>query len=254
MARRRDKLVAATDTSLPPFRTFLRLDCLIISVSLRSLDLMFIRLKKQINEPPSYKEALLYHFWHKAMLEEFSALQKQHTWSLVSLPPAKNAIGCKWVFKVKRNSDGIIASSGYLLSQSKYANDILLKAGLSSCKPCSSPIFVKPSTPPNASLPFSNPALYRSIVGALQYLIITRPNLSVFVNQAYQFMHAPTIGNFVAVKRILKFVQGTLTHGLSFSPSTFDVNGYSYSNWVGDVHDRKSTFGYCVFFGSNLVS
>ena len=43
------------------------------------------------------------------MLDEFHALQKQNTWSLVSLPPTNHAFGCKWVFKVKRNSDGSIA-------------------------------------------------------------------------------------------------------------------------------------------------
>ncbi|XP_028078302.1 uncharacterized protein LOC114280165 [Camellia sinensis] len=145
-------------------------------------------------------------------------------------------------------------SSGYLLSQSKYAKEILLKAGLSSCKSCPSPISVKPSVPPNAALPFSDPALYRSIVGALQYLTITRPDLSLSVNQACQHMHAPTIEHFAAVKRILRYVQGTITHGLSFSSSTFDVHGYSDSNWAGDVLDRKSTTGYCVFLGSNLVS
>jgi hypothetical protein len=42
------------------------------------------------------------------MDEEFSALQRQHTWSLVPLPPGKNIVGCKWVFKLKKNSDGTI--------------------------------------------------------------------------------------------------------------------------------------------------
>ncbi|XP_028063232.1 uncharacterized protein LOC114266531 [Camellia sinensis] len=145
-------------------------------------------------------------------------------------------------------------TAGYFLSQQKYAKDILLKAGLSACKPCSSPIFVKPSTPPNASLPFDNPALYRSLVGALQYLTITRPDLSLAVNQACQHMHAPTVGHFAAVKRILRFVQGTLPHGLHYTPSTFDLHGFSDANWAGDIHDRKSISGYCVFLGNNLVS
>ncbi|GMP85028.1 hypothetical protein CsSME_00038340 [Camellia sinensis var. sinensis] len=117
-------------------------------------------------------------------------------------------------------------SIGYFLSQQKYANDIILKAGLSACKPCSSPIFVKPNTPPNASLPFDNPALYRSLVGALQYLTITRPDLSLAVDQACQHMHALT---------------GTLPYGLTFTPNTFDLHGFSDANWAGDIHDRKST-------------
>lgn len=60
-------------------------------------------------EPPSHKEDLLSPIWHQAVTEELDALHKQHTWSLVSLPSGKTAIGCKWVFKVKRNSDGTIA-------------------------------------------------------------------------------------------------------------------------------------------------
>ncbi|GMP55605.1 hypothetical protein CsSME_00020374 [Camellia sinensis var. sinensis] len=61
------------------------------------------------SEPPSHTEALLSPIWLKAMQAEFDALHQQHTWSLVCLPPGKTAIGCKWVFKVKRNSDGTIA-------------------------------------------------------------------------------------------------------------------------------------------------
>lgn len=145
-------------------------------------------------------------------------------------------------------------STGYVLSQQKYAEDILRKAGLADCKPCPSPISVKPSFPPDSSAPFSDPALYRSLVGALQYLTITRPDISLAVNHSCQHMHAPTIGHFAAVKRLLRFVKGSIGHGLTYSPSSFDVQAYSDSNWAGDVFDRKSTSGYCIFLGSNLVS
>ncbi|XP_028105082.1 uncharacterized protein LOC114304112 [Camellia sinensis] len=126
-------------------------------------------------------------------------------------------------------------ASGYLLSQSKYAKDIFLKAGLFSCKPCPSIVSVKPRNPSNASLPFHNPTIYNSIVGALQYLTIARPDISLAVNQACQYMHSPIVGHLVAVKRILIFVHGTFTHGLTFTHSTFDVHGYSDSNWQGTM-------------------
>ncbi|XP_028108194.1 uncharacterized protein LOC114307033 [Camellia sinensis] len=145
-------------------------------------------------------------------------------------------------------------AAGYVLSQTKYAQDILQKAGLADCKPCSSLISIKPTPPPNAAQSFSDPALYRSLVGALQYLTITRPDISFAVNQSCQHMHSPTVGHFAAVKRLLRFVKGTLTHGLSYSPSSFDVHAFSDSNWAGDLLDRKSTSGYCIFLGSNLVS
>ncbi|GMP83785.1 hypothetical protein CsSME_00037577 [Camellia sinensis var. sinensis] len=74
------------------------------------------------------------------------------------------------------------SGSTIVLSQKKYAQDILLKAGMLDCKACSSPIFVKPVLPANSDEPFANPSVYRSVVGALQYLTITRPAISFAVN------------------------------------------------------------------------
>ncbi|GMP68371.1 hypothetical protein CsSME_00028007 [Camellia sinensis var. sinensis] len=76
--------------------------------------------------------------------------------------------------------------SSYVLSQHKYASEILAKAGMTSCKPCNTPIVVKPFTTLSNSLFFHQHELYRSLVGALQYLTITRPDLSLAVNQVCQ--------------------------------------------------------------------
>ena len=59
-------------------------------------------------EPKSVKQALQDTKWFAAMIDEFQVFQKNNTWTLVSLPPQRNAIGCKWVFRVKENSDGSI--------------------------------------------------------------------------------------------------------------------------------------------------
>lgn len=61
------------------------------------------------SEPASYKLSLQSPVWTAAMQEKYQALMKQGTWSLVPPPPSKTPIGCKWVFKVKKNSDGTIA-------------------------------------------------------------------------------------------------------------------------------------------------
>ncbi|XP_070660545.1 uncharacterized protein [Malus domestica] len=60
-------------------------------------------------EPATYKSALKVPVWLNAMNEELNALYSQKTWSLVDLPPNKNLVGCKWIFKVKKNADGSIA-------------------------------------------------------------------------------------------------------------------------------------------------
>lgn len=56
-------------------------------------------------EPSSVKEALKDPAWFAAMEEEYHALLKNETWSLVSFPQNKNPINCKWVFRVKKNAD-----------------------------------------------------------------------------------------------------------------------------------------------------
>ncbi|XP_058209850.1 uncharacterized mitochondrial protein AtMg00810-like [Rhododendron vialii] len=150
------------------------------------------------------------------------------------------------------DSCGVVGGESSL---DRYAKEILHKAGLSECKPCSSPSMVKASVlPSDSSAPFAFPALFRSIVGALQYLTITRPGIAFSVNQACQHMHAPTVANFAAVKRLLRYLKGTLEHGLVYQPSFFALNAYSDSDWAGNYHDHKSSSGYYVFLGDNLIS
>ncbi|XP_019251305.1 PREDICTED: uncharacterized protein LOC109230239 [Nicotiana attenuata] len=62
----------------------------------------------QQNGPSSYEEAAIDPAWQAAMTQEFEALYSNHTWDLVALPPGKQAIGCKWVYKVKHKADGSI--------------------------------------------------------------------------------------------------------------------------------------------------
>ena len=62
-----------------------------------------------ITEPPSFKIAIQYQQWCKAMDEKFAALQRQGTWSLMPHSPTQNVVGCKWVFKLKHNNDGSIS-------------------------------------------------------------------------------------------------------------------------------------------------
>ncbi|WVY93987.1 hypothetical protein V8G54_033075 [Vigna mungo] len=61
-----------------------------------------------IIEPTSFKEACQHYHWQQAMLAEIQALEKNQTWSLVRLPPKKNVVGCKWVYKTKLNAAGSI--------------------------------------------------------------------------------------------------------------------------------------------------
>ena len=96
---------------------------------------------------------------------------------------------------------------------------------------------------------------YRSTVGALQYLTLTRPDISFAVNKVCQYLHAPTTAHWSAVKRIVRYVKHTVSLGLNFrrSNSTL-VSAFSDADWAGCSDVRKSTGGFAVFFGSNLIS
>ncbi|XP_016900879.1 uncharacterized mitochondrial protein AtMg00810-like [Cucumis melo] len=103
--------------------------------------------------------------------------------------------------------------------------------------------------------PFHDVHLYRSVVGALQYATLTHPEISYSVNKACQFMHTPKHTHWQLVKRILRYLKGVLYHGLWFRKSdNMSLFGFADADWASDPDDRKSTSGFCVYFGNNLVS
>ncbi|XP_026451025.1 uncharacterized protein LOC113351212 [Papaver somniferum] len=106
----------------------------------------------------------------------------------------------------------------------------------------------------DASL-FPDATLYRSLVGGLQYLSMTRPDITYAVNQVSQYMHRPTQTHFMDVKRILRYLNGILGHGICFwRDSYLHLTAYSDVDWGGDPDTSRSTTGHCIFLGRNLVS
>jgi histone deacetylase 1/2 len=153
--------------------------------------------------------------------------------------------------EVRRDSDGLI------LLQGRYATDILARANMRSCKPVDTPLptSVKLSVEEGDKLGPTDATKYRSLVGALQYLTLTWPDISFAVNKVCQFLHAPTTVHFAAVKRILRFVCGTWNSGMKIGKSNSTlVSAFSDADWAGCVDDRRSTGGFDVFLGDNLVS
>jgi histone deacetylase 1/2 len=141
------------------------------------------------------------------------------------------------------------------LSQTKYIQELLSKADLNECKPIATPMASDHTLSIHEGTLLEDPTSYRSLVGALQYCTITRPDLSFAVNKVCQFLHAPTDIHYRAVKRILRYLKGTLYHGLVFHSSpNLDLVVYTDADWASCPDDRKSTGGYCAFLGSNLVS
>uniref|UniRef100_A0A2N9FIB4 Uncharacterized protein n=1 Tax=Fagus sylvatica TaxID=28930 RepID=A0A2N9FIB4_FAGSY len=341
-------------------------------------------------EPPTYQLASKYPQWCNAMDEEFSTLQRQHTWSLVPPPIGKNIVGCKWVFKLKRNSDGSISrykarlvakgfhqqygidfeetfspvvkpptvrlilalavtynwplrqldvrnaflhgvlkeevymmqppgyvasnqphhvcklqksiyglkqaprawfesfttqllslgfqassadsslftykagsdiafpftrsSKGLTITQTKYATDLLTKHNMVHCSPCKTPCVPHVRLSAHCGQPIADVHAYRSLVGALHYLTFTRPDISFAVHQVCQFMNAPSDVHLTAAKRILRYLRGTLDHGLFYTPGPISLSAFSDADWAGDPNDRRSTSGLLVYLGHNPIT
>ena len=143
---------------------------------------------------------------------------------------------------------------GLMLHQHKYILDILTRAGMTSYKLVDTPISTSKVTILLDPL-FSDPTQFPQIMGVLQYLTFTRPDICFAVNRVCQFMHAPTDSHWGVVKRILFYLRGTTTYGLHITRSSSSaLHGFTDADWVGSTDDRKSTGGYLAFFGQTLVS
>jgi hypothetical protein len=95
---------------------------------------------------------------------------------------------------------------GFFLSQAKYAEEILERAGMANCNPITTPIDTKPKLSATEGANLANPSLYRSLVGALQYLTVTRPDLSYAVQQICLHMHDPRDAHMSLINRILRYM------------------------------------------------
>jgi hypothetical protein len=148
-------------------------------------------------------------------------------------------------------------NEGILLTQRKYAMDLVKRAGMNSCNPVSTPISTTEKLSSDVGDPLgpNDATSFRSIVGGLQYLTLTRPDLAFAVNKVCQYLHALTTAHLIAVKQILRYVRGTDDLGLCIvkSPSLM-VSGFLDVDWAGSLDDRRSLRGFAVFLDANLVS
>jgi hypothetical protein len=139
-------------------------------------------------------------------------------------------------------------NSGLFLSQRQYAVDLLQRVGMSECHPTPTPVEARNKLSASEGAPVTNPSEYRSLAGALQYLTLTRPDLAFAVQQVCLFMHDPREPH-------LRYVKGSLSAGLHLGSGAVDqLTAYSDADWAGCPDTRRSTSGFCVYLGDNLVS
>ena len=142
-----------------------------------------------------------------------------------------------------------------VLSQSKYAKNLVKKFGLESASSVRTPMS------PNVKLTVDllgksvDSSLYRSMIGSILYLTANRPDISYSVGVCARYQANPKESYMIALKRIIKYVKTTADFGVWYNKDTNDVlAGYSDADCARNADDKKSTSGGCFYVGNNLVS
>ncbi|XP_021734151.1 uncharacterized protein LOC110700876 [Chenopodium quinoa] len=146
-------------------------------------------------------------------------------------------------------------SKGTLLNQRKYVFDVLDYTGLSNCTPATAPFpkHVKLST--HEGIIMNDPEKYRSLIGKLLYLNLSRPNISFSVQQLSQFMSCPREPHWQAALHVVKYLKGTSDWGLFYpNNSPFRMVDYCDADNGSCTFSGRSLTGYCIFLGACLVS
>ncbi|GKC31858.1 retrovirus-related pol polyprotein from transposon TNT 1-94 [Tanacetum coccineum] len=144
---------------------------------------------------------------------------------------------------------------GIFLNQAKYANEILKKFGLDKCDPVDTPMMERSKLDEDHSGFPVDQTRYRSMIGSLMYLTASRPDLVFAVCMCARYQSKPTKKHLEAVKRVFRYLQGTINMGLWYPKDTaMALTAYAYADHAGCQDTRRSTSGCAQFLGDKLVS
>ncbi|KAG8472475.1 hypothetical protein CXB51_034278 [Gossypium anomalum] len=295
-------------------------------------------------EPSTIHEAMAIPSWKQAVNDELQALTRNRTWDLVSVPANQYLVGCKWLFKIKKNSDGSVARNKVRLVAQRFfqaagldyhetfspvvkVNTVRLILALAVSRKWKlqqvdvnnaflngdlvEDIYMK--QPPGFEVVDEHDAgsvyflvyvddiivtggdcdeIYAVIscldrqfslkdLGELSFFLglevvrhqdhmhvsqkkyarelLERANMLNAKSVDTPMISSPTLTSltgvplFDAVKRILRYVKGTIDYGLLFQASGLSLSGFSDTDWASSIEDHKSTSGFCIYVGDNLV-
>jgi hypothetical protein len=152
-------------------------------------------------------------------------------------------------FQVKQLKDGTF------ISQTKYTQDLLKRFGMKDAKPAKTPMGTDIHLNLNKGGKSVDQKAYRSMIGSLLYLCASRPDIMLSVCMCARFQSNPKACHLVVIKQIIRYLVSMPCFGIWYPKgSTFDLIGYSDSDYAGCKVDRNSTSGTCQFLGRSLVS
>lgn len=146
-------------------------------------------------------------------------------------------------------------NSEIILCQRKYISKLLNKTKMKTAKPMPTPMISNQNLSKNGREAIKNIKQYRSVIGALQYTTMTRPDIVFSVNKLSPCMQDPRSEHWKAVKRVLRYLKGTINYGISFKAcNNLNITCYTDADWATDPDDKKSVTGYCIFIEEKLIS
>ncbi|GJR26581.1 retrovirus-related pol polyprotein from transposon TNT 1-94 [Tanacetum coccineum] len=144
---------------------------------------------------------------------------------------------------------------GIFINQAKYALEILKKHNMDNCHSIGTPLATKPKLDVDLSGEPVDQSDYRSKIGSLMYLTSSRPDIVQAVCYCARYQARPTQKHLKEVKRIFKYLKGTINMGLWYpKDSGFELTAFSDADHAGCIDTRKSTSGGIQFLGDKLVS
>ncbi|KFK25001.1 hypothetical protein AALP_AA8G053500, partial [Arabis alpina] len=147
------------------------------------------------------------------------------------------------------------SEDGVFISQSTYAKNLLKRFKVDQCKEAKTPMSTTAKLSQDSEGIDVNVKLYRGMIGSLLYLTASRPDSSLSVGICARYQAKPKQSHLEVVKRIIKYVRGTVNLGIWYSKgSNKSLVGYCDADWAMSSDDRKSTSGGCFFLGNNMIS
>ena len=144
---------------------------------------------------------------------------------------------------------------GFSLSQRKFTQDLLHETGFISSKSVATPLPLHCKLSPDEGDLLQDPSHFRSIVGKLNFLTHSRPDLSYTVQTLSQFMHSPRTSHLLALEHTLRYLQGTSGQGILLNASgPLTLKAFCDSDWASCSFSRRSVTGYMVLLGSSPIS
>ncbi|CAM8987454.1 unnamed protein product [Rhodiola kirilowii] len=144
---------------------------------------------------------------------------------------------------------------GILITQSKYAKNLIKKFDLEKATHKRTPAATHLKITKDDAGTKVDQTRYRSMIGSLLYLTTSKLDIAYAIGVCARYQADPKESHLLQVKRIIKFVSGTVDFGIWCTKDTNPyLVGYCDADWAGNAEDWKSTSGGCFFLGNNLVS